>query len=167
MTLNVCVPKPSRASTCDSVTAGAKCFSTLPSSPAALSPSSSGGAASAPLGEPMKGTLTRAPPAPRTRRRRADGFVVSAGRGLGGRRGCGLGGRRGRGLRRRRARLRPEGQRRARAARVLGEQVVPCALQGFRRRLEVQDLARRRAVVEEEHVDVDADQAGQQDAQAH
>src|SRR4029079_14933666 len=35
----------------------------------------------------------------------------------------------------------------------------------LRRRLHVQDLARRRAAVEEEHVDVDPDQPDQEDAQ--
>ena len=69
-------------------------------------------------------------------------------------------GRPGRGLgaRRRRDQL-------ARLAHVGRQRLLPRRLERLRRRLQVQDLARRGAAVEEEDVDVDADQPDQHDAQ--
>ena len=45
------------------------------------------------------------------------------------------------------------------------QRLLPASIERLRRRLHVQDLARRRAAVEEEDVDVDADQPDQHDAQ--
>src|SRR5688572_30426980 len=53
----------------------------------------------------------------------------------------------------------------ARFADIGGKRLLLGRLERLRRRLEVQDVAWCRVLVEEEYVDVDVDQCGQQDAQ--